>query len=135
VGDGRGLRYAGTAALIASVAAVVGAPLAWDRWPGGNGWLIGGFVATALVGVVAGAWQAAVHGRPGAGFLAPLVAGMLVRMILVGVGLVVAMRIGEGAAWGFLTGFAIAFVPLQAYEAVWSWRAARARPSPDPASR
>ena len=121
--------------LVAAAAAAVAGPWTWNRWPDGNGWLLGGFVATALVGIAAGAWQASVHGRPGAGFLAPLVVGMLVRMVLVAAGLVIAMRIGEGPAWGFLTGFAIGFVPLQAYEAVWSWRAARTRPAPDPASR
>lgn len=135
VGVGRGVRYAGVATTIALAAGLLAAPWTWNRWPGGNPWLVGGYVATALVGILAGGWQARTHGRPGAAFLAPLVVAMVVRMILVGVGLVVALRIGNGCAWGFLSGFAIAFVPLQAYEAVWSWRAAGARPAHGPASR
>ena len=75
--DGRGLRYARTAALVAVAAAAAAGPWAWGRWPGGDAWLLGGFVTTAIVGIVAGGWQAGLHGRPGAGFLAPLVVGTM----------------------------------------------------------
>jgi len=132
---GAGRRYAATAAGIAAVAAVVLMPWVWGRWPGAGPWALAGWAAAAVVGVGTGAWLARAHGRPGSGFLAALVTGMLIRLVLVGVGLVVALRVGDGPAWGFLSGFAIAFVPLQGYEVVWSLRANRVGPDASPASR
>jgi ABC-type spermidine/putrescine transport system permease subunit II len=130
------VRFVRGGAVLAVALGLVGLPLIWGRFAGSGAWATSGWLSATAVGLGAGAWMARVHGRPGPGFLAALVTGMLARLVVVGVGLVLALRAGDGPGWGFLCGFAIGFVPLQAYEVVWSMRAAKARSAAaDPVSR
>jgi hypothetical protein len=118
-------RFTVRASLLALVSAALGFPCVWGRWEGAEAWLIFGWGATAVVSISTGAWLARAHGTPGPGVLAALVTGILARMVLVVVGLFLAGRQDHGFAWGFLSGFALAFVPLLAHEVVWSIRAGR----------
>jgi len=79
----------------------------------------------AAIGVGAGAWLAAVFGRPGPAFLAALSAGILGRLLATLAGSVAAASRGRGALMGYLAGIGVGFVPLQLFEIAYFIRAGR----------
>lgn len=118
-------RFAVGAVAIALASGLLGLPWVVGRWGDAMPWAVSGWGATAAVGIAAGIWMAYQYGRAGSGFLIGIVAGMLARMLIVGLGTAAAIRLGGSGPWGFLAGFALGFVPLQTYELVWFIRAAR----------
>lgn len=100
--------------------------LAWGRGTGSLPWAALGWAPMVAVGIGSGTWMAASYGRPSAGFLAGMVAGILGRLLLAAVGAAAVVMAGGSQLWPFLAGWAGGFVPLQAYEIVFFHRAARA---------
>lgn len=115
-----------TFAIGAASVAVAGGAALWLLLPGDGSGLVpyvGGWGTMAAIGIAAGTAVAAGYGRPAPAFLAPLVAGMLLRLVAVTVGALAAA--GGGDLVPFLLGAAAGFAPVQAFEVVYFWRAAR----------
>jgi len=91
------------------------------RWSG-LGWLI-----MAVIGVAAGIWMVRVHGRPGSGFMAALVTGMLARMLVAAAVALVAAQQGIEIVWAYLVGLFTGYLPLQVFELTWFLRKDRNR--------
>ncbi len=126
---GRGGRFVLAASAVAVAAGVV--LLAATRSAGGSeSWALAGWGPMAAIAVGSGGAMAARHGRPGSGFLAALAVGMLSRLTVAAALGLVATRAGETAVLSYVAGLAAGFLPLQAFEVVWFYRAAHAaRPS------
>ena len=90
-------------------------------------WGLIGWSIMALAGVVGAVWAAAVHGRPGSGFLLALGTCMLARLFGAALGAWGAARHGMEAVWPYLGGLAVGYVPLQLFELTWFLRKARER--------
>ena len=99
--------------------------LAWGRGAEALPWAALGWAPAVAVGIGSGTWMAASHGRPTAGFLAGMVAGILGRLLVAALGAAAVMLAGGSELWPFLAGWAGGFAPLQAYEIVFFHRAAR----------
>lgn len=127
--SGRSGRFLLAASAVGVAAGAVA--LAATEAAGGSGpWALAGWGPMAGIGLGSGGAMAARHGRPGSGFLAALVAGMLSRLTVAAALGLVATRAGEPALLSYVAGLAAGFLPLQAFEVVWFYRAARAaRPS------
>ena len=85
-------------------------------------WAIFGWLLLAVVGVVAGGWMVAGHGKPGNRFLGALVGGMLVRMAVTAAGMGVAMTQGKPTLWAFAAGALAGFLPVMVFELIWFYR-------------
>ncbi len=115
--------YALGASLVALVAGLAGVVCSRLGLPGPLAWILVGWTGMAAIGIGSGAWMAAAYGKPGPGFLAAMVAGMLGRLAVASAGAVAAVRWGGEGLWGYLAGWALGFVPLQVYEVAYFVRA------------
>ena len=117
--------------LGAAVAALVGAGALFLWTAGGDvlaaGWAIRGFLAMALPSIAGGAWLVREHGRDGSWFVAAVLAGFVVRLLLAAVAALGAAQAGGSAKSGLIAGLAAGFVPLMAFETVWFARSHRAQ--------
>ena len=82
-------------------------------------WSLIGWAVMSLTGVICGSWMAALHGRPGAAFVAALLGCTLARLIAAGLGAWATTQIGYKAAWPYMIGLGVGYVPLQLFEAGW----------------
>jgi hypothetical protein len=89
------------------------------------GWALTGWMAIAVIGVVAGGALVKRHGEAGHGFMVALVAGMLARLAVASLGGFFAMLSGESAIWSFMGGVTAGFLPVQAFELAWFYKASR----------
>jgi hypothetical protein len=108
----------GSFLIQAALAAGVGAAcvLPWASRPD---WAALGFAATAVPGLAAGAFLVRQHGRPGAGFVVALGAGMIARLLL-------GAAVASAAAWSdhaartaAVAGLAAGFLPVMLFESLW----------------
>lgn len=114
----------------ASLVALV--PLCLLPWAAGRlgdslGWTLAAWFLVSLIGVMAGGWVVSQHGKPGNGFLAGLVGGILARMTLAVLGGALAMSSGRAAVVAFLAGVVAGFVPVQIFEVFWFFRSSARR--------
>lgn len=109
---------AGVSILLGSAAAGVASPFPWG---------LAGWAVVAVPAVATGAWLAGRLGSTSAAFLGGLLVGMAARAIGLLVGLVGALKAGNGAPSAFLLAFAATFVPLMCFEIVWFRRASARR--------
>ena len=93
---------------------------------GSFGWLALGGGLMAAAGLVTGTWLVRHHGGPITRLLPALVAGVLLRMLLVLVAAAPLAVSGPPAFWSYVGGLAAAFLPMQLHEI----RALRARAVP-----
>ena len=109
------------AATVASISTIALLP-----WLGGadgtSRWALAGWVAMSVPGVVAGTWLAREHGRPGAGFVVALGAGMLARALAGASVAAGAARAGQPAITAALAGLVAGFVPVLVFEIIWCAR-------------
>ena len=112
------MKYATWSAAIALLA--VAALLAYLVPRSGSvGWSLLAWAIMTVSFVVGGAWQVAVHGRPGSAFLVVLGSCILARLFGAAAGAAAAVWNGEAAMRSYLTGLGFAWVPLQSFEVVW----------------
>jgi len=129
VTDGRALPFALRAAAVALAAGALVTVIAALDGAGSAAWAAIGWAPAAAVGVAAGTWLAAVHGRRDASFVKALGFGMLARFGAVLVSTALALSGGPAVYRPCLAGIAAAYVSLQAFEIVWFVRdGARAVP-------
>lgn len=102
-------------------------PWAADRLEGNLAWALGAWFLISLIGVMAGGWVVSQHGKPGNGFLAGLVGGILARMALAVLGGAWAMSSGRASVVAFLVGVLAGFVPVQIFEVFWFFRSSARR--------
>jgi len=118
-------RYAASSALLALGAALLLLPVAWARGETALRWGGAGFGATAVIGVVGGAWLRARHGGSGRGFLVAWGSCLLARLVVLGVGTLAAAGRGSEAAVAYLAGLLAGYLAPQLREFVWLLRTAR----------
>jgi hypothetical protein len=120
-------RYVTAATVVALVALGAG----WLLLPGSLvariGWLALGWALMAVGHVAGGAWMVARHGSAGSAFLVAMGSSMFLRFTLAVAGAVAAWFAGESAAFAYVAGLGLGFVPLQVLDSVWFLKAVRAR--------
>jgi hypothetical protein len=82
-------------------------------------WAVKGFLATALPGVVVGAWLVREHGRSGSRFVIAVQAGIFARLVLAALVAIGAARVDGSAVPASMAGLGAGFVPLMVFEMVW----------------
>lgn len=124
------MRFAAGAAWTAAIAA--GVLLLGLRGSTGEAsvWAMAGFAAMALPIVLSGAWLAHEQGRAGVAFVIALSVGLLLRAALLAIVVAAAARQGEPSLLPALSGLALGFVPLTAFEMIWFARRARLAVAP-----
>ena len=116
------MRFAVTSGAVAIAAGVVLAGAAGSFGAIPLQWGLIGWLATAAVGVVGGAWLVSRHGMAGSPFLVALATCMLSRLILAGAGAVAASTRGSEAMIAYVAGLAAGFIPVQVVEMAWFQR-------------
>jgi len=127
---GASVKFAAGAALTATFAS--GVLLLGLRGATGeaSAWAMAGFAAMAFPIIATGAWLAHEQGRAGVAFVVALAAGLLLRAGLLAIVVAAAARRGEPSLLPALSGLALGFVPLTAFEMIWFARRARGASAP-----
>jgi len=125
VSVGGARRYLAGASVVAAASGAAAWALGRPASGGALAWGALGWGSMAAIGLAAGAWLAASYGRPGSGFLAAIVAGILSRIAATLLGAAAAATAGHGALGAFLVGLGCGFGPLQLFEVGYFYRAGR----------
>jgi hypothetical protein len=123
--SGAARQYARGAAAVAAASAVALSLAVLGPLAGQGRWAAMGWGGMVVIGVAGGAWLAARHGQRGSGFLVAFGAGMLTRLVVIGIGSWFAALTGGAALGAFLVGLGLGFAPLLIYEVVWFYREGR----------